>query len=514
MIADVSPTLRPRANRAKSLGDLIGEFSLGQHGTVAGVEISGITVSTADVRPGDLFVAMRGARRHGAELAQTARENGAVAILTDPAGVELAEGAGLPIAVAPEPRAVLGAVSAWIYGNPGEGLTLFGVTGTNGKTSTVYFIEAILRQLGVVTGLSSTAERHIGGVETISGLTTPEASELQALLARMKEDAVTAVAIEVSAQALTRHRVDGTIFDVAGFTNLSHDHLDDYGDMRAYLEAKAGFFQPERARRAVISLDSEWAAELIRLANIPVTTFSSHDGVDADWRVEVTNEEPRGVSFTLRARDGRSLSTILPVIGRHMAANAGLAIAMLCEGGYELDDIAVAVQSAGQIDVYLPGRSERISGDRGPSLFVDFGHSPDAFENTLAAVRTITRGKVIMVFGADGDRDASKRPAMSRAAVLGSDVLIVTDHHPRFEDPASIRAALLTAARETDPRHQILEVADPKQAIREAVKLAADGDSILWAGPGHQNYRDIEGVHTAYSARYEARCALEEAGWL
>ncbi|MDQ1587445.1 MAG: UDP-N-acetylmuramoyl-L-alanyl-D-glutamate--2,6-diaminopimelate ligase, partial [Microbacteriaceae bacterium] len=221
MIADVSPTLRPRANRAKSLGDLIGEFSFGQHGTVAGVEISGITVSTADVRPGDLFVAMRGARRHGAELAQTARENGAVAILTDPAGVELAEGAGLPIAVAPDPRAVLGAVSAWIYGNPGEGLTLFGVTGTNGKTSTVYFIEAILRQLGVVTGLSSTAERHIGGVETISGLTTPEASELQALLARMKEDAVTAVAIEVSAQALTRHRVDGTIFDVAGFTNLS-----------------------------------------------------------------------------------------------------------------------------------------------------------------------------------------------------------------------------------------------------------------------------------------------------
>ncbi len=197
-----------------------------------------------------------------------------------------------------------------------------------------------------------------------------------------------------------------------------------------------------------------------------------------------------------------------------MAANAALAIVMLVEAGFELEAIGAALGREGGIHAYLPGRTERVSGDRGPSVYVDFGHSPDAFENTLGAVRKFTTGRTIMVFGADGDRDATKRHEMARVAAQGSDILVITDHHPRFEDPASIRATLLEgAALAADQPQEIHEVSPPEAAIRKAVSLAREGDSILWAGPGHQDYRDIRGVRTPYSARDEARAALREAGW-
>jgi UDP-N-acetylmuramoyl-L-alanyl-D-glutamate--2,6-diaminopimelate ligase len=194
-----------------------------------------------------------------------------------------------------------------------------------------------------------------------------------------------------------------------------------------------------------------------------------------------------------------------------MAANAGLAIVMLLQVGFEWKRL-VEVLSVG-VEAYLPGRTERVTKDSGPDVYVDFGHSPDAFLNTLAAVRKVTKGRVFMVFGADGDRDASKRPAMAQVAAEGCDVLVVTDHHPRFEDPASIRKTLVDAAREARPELEIYEVSPPEAAIRKAVSLAKPGDAILWAGPGHQDYRDIRGVRTVYSARKEARDALTENGW-
>jgi UDP-N-acetylmuramoyl-L-alanyl-D-glutamate--2,6-diaminopimelate ligase len=196
-----------------------------------------------------------------------------------------------------------------------------------------------------------------------------------------------------------------------------------------------------------------------------------------------------------------------------MAADAGLAIVMLVEAGFELEAIGHALDEDGGIIAYLPGRTERVSGDHGPSVYVDFGHSPDAFLNTLAAVRKFTEGRTIMVFGADGDRDASKRLEMGRVAADGSDILVITDHHPRFEDAASIRKVLIEGARLAEHQPEILEVSPPEKAIRAAVALAGEGDSILWAGPGHQDYRDIQGVRTPYSARDEARAALREAGW-
>ncbi|MDR2294821.1 MAG: UDP-N-acetylmuramoyl-L-alanyl-D-glutamate--2,6-diaminopimelate ligase [Microbacterium sp.] len=527
MSSDIStpnlpPVLRPENPPHRSLRELADRFGVGTRGDVADVVLTGITLATADLRSGEAFVAIRGVNRHGAEFAPIAAEKGAVAIITDEEGAAIAADAGLPVVVVDDPRGTLGALSAWVYstGADDELPLLFGTTGTNGKTSVSHLLEGILRQIGVTTGLSSTAERHIAGQVIVSRLTTPEASEFHALLALMRERHVEAVAVEVSAQALSRHRVDGLMFDVAGFTNLTHDHLDDYADMTEYFEAKLPLFTPERSRRGVVSLDSAAGARVVERAGIPVVTIGTpliapdaEAARAADWVVDIVEERQSGTRFRLTARDGRSLTTVVPVIGPHMAANAGLAIVMLLEGGYDWDRIVAALDRDGGVTAYLPGRTELVSGERGPAVYVDFGHSPDAFEKTLAAVRRVTPGKVLMLFGADGDRDATKRHDMGRAGVLGSDILVITDHHPRFEEASGIRRTLIEGARLAQPDAEILEFSPPETAIVEAVNLVGEGDAILWAGPGHQDYRDIRGVRTPYSARELARRALRDAGW-
>jgi len=511
--ARIPPVLRPEHPSARSLAELANEFQLEHIGSLDGVEVTGVTLSTGDVHPGDLYVGMPGAHSHGASYGEQAKDGGAVAILTDAAGAEIAAAVGLPILVVDSPRLALGEISAWVYRTNEHPPLLFGTTGTNGKTSTSYLLAGILKQLGLVTGLSSTAERHIGDMTVVSRLTTPEASEMHALLARMRESEVRAVAIEVSAQALSRNRVDGLHFDVVGFTNLSHDHLDDYADMEEYFQAKLPLFHADRASRGVVSLDSPYGKRVVEESHIPVTTISANPDEPGEWNVHIEAANAAYTEFTLTGPEGRSITTRVPVIGWHMAANGALAIVMLVEAGFELEAIGHALEAAGGIDAYLPGRTERVSGDRGPAVFVDFGHSPDAFLNTLAAVRVFTEGRVIMVFGADGDRDASKRHEMARVASEGSDILVITDHHPRFENAESIRATLVEGAALAEHQAELHEVSPPERAIRVAVGLAREGDSILWAGPGHQDYRDIEGVRTPYSARGEARQALVEAGW-
>ena len=513
MTGNTPPVIRPEHVSPRSVELLVSEFGLQSVGDIHGVEVSGITVMTSEVVAGDMFVAVRGANRHGAEFAAEARANGAAAILTDAEGAVIAADAGVPLVIVESPRAALGEISRWIYRTDDDAPQYFGITGTNGKTSTSYLLEGILRQMGITTGLSTTAERHIADLSVVSRLTTPEASELHALIARMKEVAVRAVVIEVSAQALTHNRVAGIRFDVAGFTNLSHDHLDDYADMDEYFQAKLALFDPNVSRRGVVCLDSAWGQRIVEESHIPVTTISSTGDTSAYWQVEIDEDNPAYTSFTLSSVDGISISTREPVIGRHMAANAALAIVMLIEAGYEPDVIAAALNRDGGIIAYLPGRTEKVSAEHGPNVYVDFGHSPDAFEHTLAAVRRFTPGRTIMVFGADGDRDATKRFDMARVSAEGCDILVITDHHPRFEDPASIRAQLLVGAQSVENGPEIFEISPPEEAIRFAVSLAEEGDSILWAGPGHQNYRDIRGERTVYSARDLARSALAEAGW-
>lgn len=530
--ANLPPVLRPEnppvhrfADLAAHLGAPIEHHPVDADATDVGADpsapVTGLTLATADLRPGDLFVAVQGGTRHGAEFAGDAAARGAVAVVTDAAGRERALASGLPTLVVPDPRGCLGALSAWIYATgPGDALPiLFGTTGTNGKTSVSHLLEGILTQLGVTSGLSSTAERHIAGDVIVSRLTTPEAYEMHALLALMRERGVEAVAVEVSAQALSRQRVDGIVFDVAGFTNLSHDHLDDYADMAEYFQAKVPLFRPDRSRRAVICLDSASGADVVDACEVPYVTIGTpaiaadpDAAAAADWTVEIVDEQPDGTRFRLSGPAGRTLTTTVPVIGRHMAANAAQAIVMITEAGYDWGRISEALDQ-GVIRAYLPGRTELVSGASGPAIYVDFGHSPDAFEKTLAAVRRVTPGRVLMLFGADGDRDKSKRHDMGRTAVEGSDILVITDHHPRFENPDSIRATLLEGARRARPDAEIHEYSPPERAIVEAVALVGDGDAILWAGPGHQDYRDIRGERTPYSARELSRRALRDAGW-
>ncbi|MCD1572279.1 Mur ligase family protein [Agromyces mediolanus] len=504
--------LRPQHPNPRSLRELAGEFDLVVRGDLDGLEVTGVALSSRAVQPGDLYVGVPGRNAHGADYAADAAARGAVAVLTDADGAERAATAGLPVLVVDDARAALGAVAAWIHGTAENPATLFGVTGTNGKTSVVYLLDGILRQLGVVSGLTSTAERRIGDEAVVSSLTTPEASELHALLARAAELGASAFGIEVSAQALSRHRVDGLVFDVVGFTNLSHDHLDDYASMDEYFAAKLALFQPDRARRGVVTVDSEWGRRLAAESGIPVTTLTTRPDVDAEWRMTVGEELASSTSFVLEGPAGR-LETSVPIVGWYMAANAALAIVMLVEAGYAFDEIAAALDRDGGIRAYIPGRAERISGEQGPLVYVDYGHSPDAFLQTLGAIRRFTPGRLVMVFGADGDRDTTKRAEMGAIAARGADALVITDFHPRWEDPAAIRAALIAGARDAVPDREIHEVADPRAAFRTALALVGKGDAILYAGPGHEDYHEVKGEKIPYSARDDARAALRDAGW-
>lgn len=518
-MADTAPTppvLRPENPPRRDLADLAARFALRTVGDVSGIEVRGITLATADLRPGEVFVAVQGAQRHGAEFAADAAARGAVAVLTDEAGVTVAEAAGVPVVIVDDPRRRLGEVSAWVYGTDAEMPRLLAITGTNGKTSVSHLVEGILRALGWITGLSSTAERHIADQVIPSRLTTPEASEMHALLALMRERGVEAAMVEVSAQALSRHRVDGLVFDVAGFTNLTHDHLDDYGDMATYLEAKLALFRPDRSRRAAVCIDAPEGREIARRSEVPVTTVLTPalaDGpAEADWTVDLLEERQDGTRFRLSHRDGRALESTVPVIGGHMASNAGLAIVMLVEAGIAWEDLVALLDNA-RLPAHLPGRIERVSGPQGPAVYIDFAHSPDAFVKTLDAVRRVTPGRVLMLTAANGDRDTTKRADMGRTAVAGSDVLVITDQHPRSEDPGTIRAALIDGARAARPDAEIHEVTPPERAIEVAISLVGEGDAILWAGPGHQHYREIAGVRVPFDAADAARAALRAAGW-
>ena len=515
MKESIPPILRPDHVSPVRLVELAAQFGL--TGSVdPQVYATGISMNTNDLRAGDLFVAMPGLKSHGAKFVGKALEAGACAVVTDASGAKLiAEEHGhlaVPVLLLENPRTQLGNLAAYVYGNVGSGLPkIFGTTGTNGKTSTSYLLEGLLRQLGQVTGLTSTAERHIAGEVIVSRLTTPESTEMQALIARMRERKVESIAIEVSAQALSQLRVDGIHFDVVGFTNLSHDHFDDYPNFETYLNAKVALFTPQRASRGVVSLDSRFGQAFVEQSKIPVVTISSEASVPADWNVTITEQSPTRTAFVLEGPQGQRLSSWVPLIGAHMAANGALAIVMAVEAGFDFELIAKAVASG--IDAYLPGRTELVTPGDGPSVYVDFGHSPDAFLHTLTSLRAVTKGRLFMVFGADGDRDASKRPDMAKIAAQNCDVLVITDHHPRFENPVTIRQTLVQAAQQAVPLLELYEVSPPEQAIRKAVSLAVPGDSILWAGPGHQDYRDIQGKRTVYSARAEARQALAENGW-
>lgn len=519
--SNIPPVLRPANPPGRALADLAARAAQRTVGDLDGVTVTGITLATGDLHPGDVFVGIHGVRRHGAEFAAEAAGKGAVAILTDEAGAEIAARAGLPILITDDPRARLADLASFVYGNDDDLPVMLGVTGTNGKTSTVHLQDALLQQLGVHSGMSSSARRHIDGDVIMARLTTPESTELHALIAHMKERGVKVFALEVSVQAIVRHRVDGVVYDVAGFTNLQYDHMDDFADMDEYLEGKLRMFRSDRARRAVVSLDTPAGREVVRRADIPTTTIATPEiAVDAElaataqWTVRMLHEGINETRISLTGPDGQHLETIVPVTGPHMAANAGLAIVMILEAGVATwDEIVAVLERDGGIVATLPGRTEVVTTGRGPTVYLDFAHTPDGFDMTAQAVRRQTPGKLLIMFGADGSRDTTKRPAMGLAAARNSDIAIVTDHHPRWEDAAVIRDGLYSGAVQEPPAGGLYNITPPEDAIVTAVSLVGEGDAILWFGPGHQDHREIQGVRHPYNPRGMALQALRDAGW-
>ncbi|SJN08375.1 UDP-N-acetylmuramoylalanyl-D-glutamate--2,6-diaminopimelate ligase [Leucobacter sp. 7(1)] len=510
-------SIRPQTPTPTPLTELVTQFGLEAHGLEEGGAVTGVSLDSRDVRPGDLYIGMPGAKRHGADFAAQAAASGAHAMLTDAAGAELASAAGveLPVLVsAQHPRELLGEVAAAVYGTAEFAAKLFGVTGTNGKTSVVYILAELLRAAGLTPGLSSTAERRVGEEVIPANLTSPEASELHGLLARMREREVEGVAIEVSAQAVVRHRLDGVHFDVVAFNNFSQDHLDEFGDLESYFAAKLALFTPERASRGVVVVDSTYGQRIAKESQIPVTRLATEYGQSADWHLAVTRQSLDGVSFVLQGPEGAHFRGSVPVFGGFMAENAALALIMLHEAGIPLAQVAAGLDN-GRIPVYIPGRLEEMTapGSSGPRFFVDYGHTPGAFEAMLDALGEVATGKIIFMFGADGDRDTTKREEMGRIAAAGSDTLIICDYHPRSEPPEAIRAQLLTGARSAN-HAEVIEEGDPRRAVRLAISLAAPGDVILYAGPGHEDHQEVAGQFIPYSARDEVRGALREAGLL
>lgn len=504
--------LRPAHPRWIELEHIRQEFDFGVRGDITDIAVSGVTLDSRDVLPGDLYVGMPGARQHGALFAEQARQQGAVAMLTDAAGWDLAA-TTLPGLSVEHPREQLGEVCAAVLGTNAFEARFFGVTGTNGKTSVAYILAALLDALGVPNGMSTTAERRVGDEVLVSTLTSPEAPELHSLLALMRERGVSAVVLEVSAQAVVRHRIDGVSFDVVAFNNFSQDHLDEFGDMEHYFDAKVALFQPKHARRGVAVVDSEWGRRLVARSEIPMTTIATEYGSEADWHMAVTLASLDGTSFVLSGPHGAHVQARIPLLGGFMAENAALAIVMLIESGISVERIREALGDSREIRAHIPGRLEQISGSNGPRFYVDYGHTPGAFEVMLAALRPLVTGNIIMLFGADGDRDASKREAMGAIAATGADILVICDYNPRTEDPAQIRKALLDGARSVHTNCEIHEISDPATAIRAVIAMASEDDVILYAGPGHEQYREVADGLIPFSARDEVRGALREAGF-
>jgi len=503
-----------------------------------------VVLNSREVQPGDLYAALPGAKVHGARFAADAAASGAVAILTDPDGARsVAEaGVGLPVLVSPEPRSWVGPVARAVYDSQpadGTGQELFAVTGTNGKTTTTYFITSILRALGHMTGLIGTIEILAGDTPIPSHMTTPEAPHVHSLLALTRERGITATAMEVSSHALEFHRVDGVHYDVAGFTNLTQDHLDLHGSMAEYFEAKAQLFTRERTSRGVVVLGDgdPWSAAMAQRArenlgaeNVTTVALRGSDGTcqdasdaegtapvgtggadAADWTLRSLTRRGIGHAFTLQHTDGRALDMHTGLPGEFNVANAALAVLMVLDSGVALDTLQRVLDEHDPLSAGVPGRMELV-GTR-PTSLVDFAHNPDALARSLRAVTPEDgRGRVIVVFGATGERDTTKRPIMGRVAAEEADVVIITDDDPHAEEPAPIREQVAQGAREAVANHaratDVLVIEPRATAIRTAVRMAHPDDAIIVAGRGHETAMDFNGVVVHLDDREELRDAL------
>ena len=456
--------------------------------------MTGCTHDSRRVRPGDLYAALPGEHVHGAAFVDQARSAGAVAMLTDAEGA--AASVALPALVAQDPRAVLGHVASWVHGNPSAGLTVLGITGTNGKTTTAFMVEAGLRGAGIPAALIGTIVTRIGDeVLPKTWITNPEATDLHALFAVMRERGVQAVAMEVSSHALALGRVDGVRFSSSVFTNLSQDHLEFHQTMEAYFAAKASLFTPARTRRGLVNADDAAGRRLLADPQVPLSSFGLRE--PATWEAEDVELRADGSSFTAVGPTSAAELTV-QLAGEFNISNALAALAALVSVGIDPEAAARGISALPGV----PGRMERVDAGQPFTAIVDFAHTPEAVQSLLSVVRDVTRGRVIVVLGCGGDRDPGKRPLMGRAAVEAADVAVFTSDNPRSEDPLEILAQMGAGAAVVEP--------DRRAAISWAVNQADPGDTVVVAGKGHESGQEVAGVVSPFDDRVVLRQALEE----
>ena len=440
------------------------------------LSVNGVSVSSTDMEEGWIFIAIPGLVQHGIRFLHSALSSGACAVVTDPEGASRAraEYPSLPIVVVPDPRQASALIAANVYRHPASSLKTAAVTGTNGKTTTTYLLRSILRGGFSDPALCGTVEIRVGDLLINSEKTTSEAPEIERILALARQKDCGAAIVEVSAHALSLNRIDNIVFDVAAFTNLQHDHLDYYGDMESYFAAKKSLFTPVHSKQGVVCVDDEWGQRLARESEVPVTTVAVFSDHEADWKVRKVTFD-RGipaVTFDLETPQSHMRTIRMPMLGEVNVQNAVVALVSAFQMGTNFDAAVQALENAEQV----PGRMTSVNPDP--------GNQP-----------------LVIVFGTDGDRDATKREPLAAIAAQLADVLWVTDENPRSEDASSIRRQLLSGIRSVRPDlENVTEVPTCRRdAVREAILAAQAGDIVVISGKGAEWYQEIRGIKHAYN---------------
>ena len=476
------------------------------------IVIQGIASDTRDVRQGCVFFACPGIQSHGLDYARQAVDAGAIAIVYDSEGAPAVSQLDVPMIRVDDLRRYLGEFANRYYEHPSRAVSVIGITGTNGKTTVAWLLSQALQLLDTSCAYAGTLGYGISEVEAEEGLTTPDVIEMHRRLASFRDGGATHAAIEVSSHALTQHRIDGVTIDTAMFTNLSRDHLDYHGDMRAYAEAKAALFTVHTPRRSIISRESRFGAELAaRIGSDAIVVSADPDwmpGEQSHVRLNSAKAVAGGSEIVVDTSWGQA-SISLPLPGRFNIENALLVLAFLLSDGVPMPGACGALENIAA----PPGRLELVDGSSGPAVYIDYAHTPHALDAVLQALRPHCTGSLWCVFGCGGDRDQGKRPMMATVAEQHADRIVVTTDNPRSESPAAIIDEIVAGVSD---RADATVIEDRAAAIAWAIEQAQDTDTILVAGKGHESYQLIGterhdfSDHAAAAANLEARAKHRE----
>ena len=461
------------------------------------IKISGVALNANMVKPGDLFIALQGAKTHGLNFVADAVTNGAVAVLSDKSA-EIS----IPIFISKDAKRLVGKISAWFNEEPFSKLFAVGITGTNGKTTSVNLLNQIWQLSGRKTGVIGTIGTEINETKYSGVRTTPEASELQSIAALMIQENVSNLAMEVSSHALVQERLSGAHFKIAGFTNLTQDHLDFHESMENYFEAKSRLFNDDLSDLSVINIDDPYGKKLFALNPHKAISVSRIDK-SGDWHYQSIKANHNGFEVEIVNNKNQLITGNFPLLGEHNLDNLIMAVVIAAQSGLSPAEITAAIPKLKSV----AGRLEQLNLGQNFNALVDYAHTPDAVERVLKSARAFTPGKIIAILGCGGDRDKGKRPLMGQALANYSDVAIFTSDNPRSESPQQILKEMVGELSVATP-NKVIE--DRKEAIKYAVSMAQSGDSILLLGKGHEVGQEVNGVNTPFSDLLELTDAIKK----